>query len=34
LRGAEPHAVYESPVLLEEYQRSLHEQGIQLRWNL
>lgn len=34
LRGAEPHAVYESPVLLEEYQRLLHEQGIQLKWEL
>jgi hypothetical protein len=34
LRGVEPHQVYETPALLEEYQNLLRSQGIQLEWNL
>ncbi|GIV10564.1 MAG: FAD-dependent oxidoreductase [Fimbriimonadales bacterium] len=33
LRGTEPHQVYETPALLEEYQRLLRGEGIQLEWN-
>ena len=34
LRGVEPHQVYETPALLEEYQNLLREQGVQLEWAL
>ncbi|MFN3690659.1 MAG: FAD-dependent oxidoreductase, partial [Fimbriimonadales bacterium] len=34
LRGTEPHQVYETPALLEEYQNLLRSQGIQLEWDL
>jgi hypothetical protein len=33
LRGVEPHQVYETPALLEEYQNLLRDQGIQLEWH-
>ncbi|MFN7015542.1 MAG: FAD-dependent oxidoreductase [Fimbriimonadales bacterium] len=34
LRRTEPHQVYETPALLEEYQNLLRSQGIQLEWDL
>jgi hypothetical protein len=34
LRGVEPHQVYETPALLEEYQNLLRREGIQLEWAL
>lgn len=34
LRDTEPHQVYETHALLEEYQRLLRSQGIQLEWDL